>query len=298
VWCQPERVSPGTWPYELHPQWLLGPDGGDKLLNFGNPEAWQWAVEHFTRLIQDQGIDIYRQDMNIDPVGFWRTNDGPDRQGITEINHVNGYLAYLDAPLLRTPGLRIDHFRIDLETLRRAAPLILGIDFEPVGDQCHNYRLSSWLPWHGLCSRIIATYDFRSMMCPAIVSGWDLRRQDLDYSLARRLVHEWEQIAVNYLGDFYPLTPYSLQNDTWMAWQFDRPESGEGIVQAFRRRDNTEKSRTFKLQGLNPQTQYTIMDFDRHTTRTVAGRELAEHGLTIHLSKQPDAAVIAYLKHR
>ena len=37
------------------------------------------------------------------------------------------------------------------------------------------------------------------------------------------------------LGDYYPLTSYSLQPDHWIAWQFNRPETGDGVVQAFRR---------------------------------------------------------------
>ena len=296
LWCQPERASSGTWLYENHPEWLLGDTGADKLLNFGNHEAWQWAVDHFSKLVADEGINIYRQDMNIGPVGFWRANDAKDRQGITEIYHVMGYLSYLDELMRRNPQLRLDHFRIDLETLRRAAPLILGIDFEPVGDQCHNYRLASWIPWHGLCIRVIKSYAFRSMMCPAIVTGWDLRRKDLDYPLARRLVHEWEQVATNYLGDFYPLTPYSLENDVWMAWQFGRPEAGSGMVQAFRRMESPQETTVFKLRGLDERARYTVTYLDSQKSRKMTGRELMEKGLSIRIPKKSNAALVTYNK--
>ena len=296
LWCQPERASPGTWLYENHPEWFLGDNGADKLLNFGNREAWQWTVNHFGKLVAEEGIDIYRQDMNIGPVAFWRDNDAKDRQGITEVNHVMGYFSYLDELMRRNPQLRLDHFRIDLETLRRAAPLILGIDFEPIGDQCHNYRLASWIPWHGLCIRVIEPYAFRSMMCPAIVTGWDLRRKDLDYPLARRLVHDWEQIAANYLGDFYPLTPYSLENTVWMAWQFDRPEAGSGMVQAFRRDEAPEETTVFRLSGVDSESRYIITDCDGGQPRTVTGRELREKGLTIRIENKPGAGVLVYKK--
>jgi len=96
VWFEPERVSPGTWLYTNHPAWLLGRDGEQKLLNLGNEAARQWLTEHVDGLLSSQGIDLYRQDFNIDPLPFWRGNDGPDRQGITEIRHVKGYLAYWD----------------------------------------------------------------------------------------------------------------------------------------------------------------------------------------------------------
>ena len=43
VWFEPERVTPGHWLSENHPEWLLGADGGQKLLNLGNPEALEVA---------------------------------------------------------------------------------------------------------------------------------------------------------------------------------------------------------------------------------------------------------------
>ena len=65
------------------------------MLNLGNQDARNWLTDHVDQLITDKGIDLYRQDFNIDPLGYWRANDAPDRQGITEIRHVEGYLAYL-----------------------------------------------------------------------------------------------------------------------------------------------------------------------------------------------------------
>ena len=42
------------------------------------------------------GIDVYRNDFNIDPLEFWRAADSPDRQGITEIRYVEGHYAMWD----------------------------------------------------------------------------------------------------------------------------------------------------------------------------------------------------------
>lgn len=70
VWFEPERVTPGTWLYEEHPDWLLGKDGEQKLLDLGNPDAWKWLVDHTDQLLTDQGIDLYRQDFNMDPLEY------------------------------------------------------------------------------------------------------------------------------------------------------------------------------------------------------------------------------------
>ncbi len=71
LWFEPERVRAGSWLFTKHPQWLLG-TGGDRLLDLGNPQAHRWLTEYIDRFLTEQGVDLYRQDFNIDPLGFWR----------------------------------------------------------------------------------------------------------------------------------------------------------------------------------------------------------------------------------
>ncbi len=92
VWFEPERVSPGTWLYENHPEWLLRSPGSapNSLLDFGNPEAREWAIEHFSRLIDSQGADVYREDFNMDILGFWNEHDAPADSASREFSDVQG----------------------------------------------------------------------------------------------------------------------------------------------------------------------------------------------------------------
>ncbi len=326
VWFEPERVGDrNSWLARVHPEWLLSkkvksqtaPKGGNfgsgpgSLLNLGNDEARQWLIDHVDRMLREQGIDLYRQDFNMDPLPFWLGADTPGRQGMTENLYVRGYLAYWDALRQRHPNLRIDSCasggrRDDLETLRRAVPLIRSDHlFEPTSQQNHHYSFASWIPYHGAGyvtgqSAIgqhgqpdIHAYAFRSNMSPSLTLCYDMRRTDLDYRLAERLFTQLKQVGPNYLGDFYPLTPYSLANDVWLAWQYHRPETASGVVQAFRRPESGEESRTFKLSGLDAEAAFELENFDGgKETRT--GRELLENGLTITLGNKPAAAVILY----
>ena len=66
-----------------------------------------------------------------------------------------------------------------------------------------------------------------------MVDGCDMRNEGQDFDLLRRTVEQFRQIEPYLLGDYYALTPYSLAKDACMAWQFNRPEMGEGVVQAF-----------------------------------------------------------------
>ena len=301
VWFEPERVHADTWLTNSHPEWVLGGAGGG-LLNLGNPDARRWLTDHVDRLMTDEGIDLYRQDFNMDPLGHWRSADPPDRQGITEIRHVEGYLAYWDELLKRHPGMFIDTCasggrRNDLETLRRAIPL-WRTDYrcEPTGTQCCTYGISLWIPLSGTGAADVDAYIFRSNMTPFTNCLFDVRVPTLDYELLRKLTSQWREIADCYFGDFYPLTEYSTTRDSWMAWQFDRPETGEGCVQAFRRDKCIFEVGRLRLGGLVPDAQYEVCDFDTQTSQRISGKELMARGLLVSIPEQPGSALIRYRK--
>lgn len=302
VWFEPERVTPGTFLYTNNPAWLLGRDGQQKLLNLGDAEARAWLVNHIDHLLTGQGIDLYRQDYNIDPLNYWRGADTADRQGITENHYVTGYLAYWDELLKRHPGMLIDTcasggHRNDLETLRRSLPFLRS-DFiqDAVGNQCHTYGLSFWLPYHGTGTGQRGVYDLRSALaCPHFIACWDVRNRRLDYDLLRKTIGDWRQYAPDYLGDFYPLSPYTTANDAWLAWQFDRPEAGRGVVQVFRREQSYYESARLKLHGLDAKARYSVTDLDKPDAPQVfTGSELMGKGLLVAATNQPAAVVITY----
>jgi len=85
----------------------------------------------------------------------------------------------------------------------------------------------------------------------------------------------------------YPLTPYNLDPAQWIAWQFDQPEAGTGMVQAFRREKNVEAVQTFRLRGLDPAATYDVTNFDANSPEKITGQELLERGLTIEVKDLP-----------
>lgn len=307
VWFEPERATAGSWLALNHPDWLLG----GKLLNMSRPEVREWITNRVDKLIAEQGIDLYRQDFNIQPLNFWRDNDEPNRQGITENFYVQGYLAHLDELRLRHPDMLIDSCasggrRNDLETMRRAVPLLRS-DYSPydgnavsaLGNQGHTYGISSWLPYYGqgaYVTRQDPIYYMRSHMCPAFGMPVDVRGAGVDWDMYRTLVTQWRSAADCMLGDYYPLSPYNLQIDQWIAWQFDRPENGDGIVQAFRRPDSDQASMTFRLQGVEPATKYEVTDLDTRILRTLTGDQLLAKGFVIEIKEKPGSALLKYKK--
>ncbi len=277
LWFEPERVRPGTQLDREHPEWLLSASGTDnRLLNLGRPDCRQWLTDHVSRVISDNGIRVYRQDFNFEPLAHWRENDAPDRQGMNENLHVQGYLQYWDELLARHPGLWIDSCasggrRNDLETMRRAVPLHYtdyGYGNHPVKLSFHHV-LCQWLPYFKEVTlswdlvppaRFDAGVDsfsyhcgFGPMMAPAI----DIARDDYDYPLMRRLVAIWERAAGTMLdGDYYPLAPIHRSPKHWVVRQFDHPETGIGWVQGIRLPACAEGLYLARCRGLDPRATY------------------------------------------
>jgi alpha-galactosidase len=312
LWFEPERVSVGTWLADNRPEWVIGGRAGG-LLDLGNPEAWRWVVDRVDGLVTDNRIDIYRQDFNIDPLLFWRTNDAPDRQGITEIRHVEGYLALWDELRRRHPRMLTDACasggrRNDLETMRRAVPLWRSDHaYDPAASQGMTYGLAAWLPYYGTGTVAKANapdfgggwtpvepYAFWSDTAPSLVSDFDVRVGDLDYAALRTLFGQWRRIGRFYSGDFYPLTPYSLREEDWMAWQFHRTSRGDGMVQAFRRTRCSEATTHLRLRDLDPDRRYRVRELDGASAGRLWGRDLMERGLTVTVPEQPGATVVLY----
>ncbi len=313
LWFEPERVASGTWLAQNHPEWILGGAQGG-LLNLGDNDAREWLTEHVDGLLTSQGIDLYRQDFNMDPLKYWRGADRDDRQGITEIGHIMGYLAYWDELRRRHPDMLIDSCasggrRNDVETMRRSVPLWRSdYAFEAVGHQCMTYGISLWLPYHG--TGTVATrnasyygsgptpvepYAFWSNVAPSLGLGIDVRLHELDYVTLRRLIAAWRTIAPDFYGDFYPLTPWTRDDTAWMAWQFDRPESGEGVVEVFRRPQSFYESARFPLRGLDLAASYTLTELGSGATAKLAGKTLLNDGLPVAISEQPGVAVWRYV---
>ena len=302
VWFEMERVSADTWLSQNHPEWIHGgAEGG--LLKLDEPEVVEWVIDRVDNIISESGIDLYRSDFNIDPLPFWRANDAEDRQGITEIRYIEGYLAYWDELRRRYPGMLIDSCasggrRDDLETMRRAVPILpTDVENDAEAYQCCTYGFGLWLPFfdHTNYERF-DDYYFRSSIAPFLQCNWDVRKDDFDTDSATKGLSQWRNAAEFFFDDFWPLSAYSITKDVWMAWQFNRPCGSAGLIQAFRRPDCPYVSAQYKLQALELDAVYIVSDLDTGKTRQMTGRELMSDGLTVTISDQPGAVLLTYEK--
>jgi len=302
LWFEPERVAEGSWVDQNHPEWLIK-EGAESpfryLLNLGNPEALAWTKKTFQDLITELKLDIFRQDFNMNTTAdMWRSQDAPDRLGMTETLHIMGLYEFWDYLLEKNPNLLLDSCasggrRIDIETLRRSLCVWRSdICWKSDPEQSINQGLSTWIPLTGRGSISTKPYDVHSGL--GSIFGWALNANDPStWAPAGEFSEAFLKIRHLYREDFYPLTPYTRSNEVWVAWQYHDPDTGEGLVQAFRRGGSQQSSQTFNLQGLDTSARY-LVKFPSDNEKQYSGEELANPGLSIHLPEAESSIIITY----
>ena len=308
LWFEPERVAPGTRIDREHHEWVIAPPvGGSGLFRLGDPAARAWLTEYVDTQIGAAQLDRMRWDFNIEPLDFWRRNDPPDRQGITEIRHVEGLYAMWDELRARHPGLVIDNCasggrRIDLETLSRGLPLWHSDQqcsgSRPAADQLQNAGLFRWIPLHG-CGNFgyEPSYAFRSgmsagnILCAGNARG-ALSTADADTAEAvKRTVQAYRRLRPYLLGDFYPLFPHSADESGWFGYQFHRADLDAGAIVLFRRERCPQSSVAVSLHGLSTRQPYRVHTED---AGCAIPEYIREAGLEVRLSSNPASAMLWY----
>ncbi len=302
LWFEPERAYEGTRLDREHPEWLIRlPDRPDRLFNLGDPQARAWLIDRVSSLLKESGVTIYRQDININAAPYWKTLDAPDRIGMAEIRHIEGLYAYWDALLARVPGLMIDNCagggrRLDLETIGRSIPLWRtdSEPCEPNGEQGHTWGLQLYLPCSGTGNNDPDRYSFRSAMSGgAVVVAWDVDKPAFRADLARADLAEYREARPFLSADYYPLTEHSTSDEAWAAFQWNRPETGDGLILAFRRDKAPDSAIRPGLRGLEPGADYEVSFQDYGLTVIKTGRELAA-GLDIKIAEPRGSLLIKY----
>jgi alpha-galactosidase len=304
LWFEPERVAPGTQIAREHPEFVFGGDKGG-LFKLSDPAARRWLSDLLSRRITDFGIDTYRNDFNIDPLGFWREADAPDRQGMTEIQYVEGQYALWDELLAGHPGLSIDNCasggrRIDLESCRRSVPLWHSDTGCSPGhadwNQTQIAGLSLYVPLFGACAWTPEAYDLRSAATAGLICQFPVLDEKFSFPAARAALAEVKENQKYWYGDFYPLTPCTLGSSALIAWQLHRSDLNAGIALAFRHSECPYPVLQAGLHGLNPQASYVVDILEEarpRQQRMLTGRQLMNN-FEMRMSKRGTSLLVRY----
>lgn len=309
LWFDPEGVNGQSLIAKEHPQWVLhqpqeGKWGG--IFRFSDPAAEKWMTDLLVDRIRDWEVDIYRMDRNTNPLPFWRYADAPDRQGITEIRQIEGLYAEWDELLRRFPHLEIDNANWrdtgpDIEAMKRTlgsltrAEVTNGGVPHPEVDQAHTAELSMWIPFDANILNGADAYNFRSTATTGVAIGLDLQSPYVPIDELRKAITELKMLRPYWLGDYYPLTPINIRQDTWCGWQFNRPDLNAGFAMFFRRPKSAQVSYEAVLQGIDPKSSYDVSfaeTYDVSSRRVMTGSQLSH--LRVDIKRAPASLLVRY----
>lgn len=335
LWFEPVRAFEGTDLNKLYnhdkTKIIAFPNVAKVLANIGDPEVWQYQFDHICQIIEENGVDIYRQDFNIDPYDYLKTLETPDRIGIPQIRFVEGMYRLWDALLEKYPGLIIDNCAsggrlLDVETCMRALPLLrsdMCCRPSPLAMQNELLGLSRYLPYHQGGSWDQSPYFMRSSFTTGIGTNFafltgiidpekeatSIRYVTYPSHLASQVkyIGEFDPESVDaamedvlrlrpyWGGDFTPLTPPSDSREALIAYTLRLPEEDRGVVAVFRREEAADTF-VIKLPDISPERQYVLTVTDEALAEsriTVTGKALQE-GFPVKIKEAPGSLLVFY----
>ena len=309
LWFEPERAKLSSPVVSEHPEYFLSDEGSNKLVNLGNPEAYEYITSTVFKMIDRIGIDCYRQDFNFRPLPFWRANDPEHRRGMTEILHINALYRFFDEMLERFPNLIIDNCasggrRLDMELMKRSFPLWRSdaqcpADPTPEFTQVNNVNFSRWLPYTGTgCGRLYDDYLMRSSYASGMGSNFGFSKHDVFYdeewklAWIKKRIEELHSVRKYFAGDLYMLTAPTVDNTAWCASQWHLSDTDEGMIQIFKRSESPYIEASFALSGIDDEKLYEVKDLDGDST-LISGAEL-KRGFSVTISERRVAKIYIY----
>ena len=305
LWFEPERCVVNLPPIKEHPEWFTVIEGNG-VIDYGNPDAWQYVYDTLCHLIDTLKLGCYRQDFNTDIINFWRKDRTPEEASLKELQHINGLYRLWDALLERYPHLLIDNCasggrRFDLETVKRAIPFFrsdyqCNFNANPEVLQAHNSGIACYLPYNGCTNKDKSdVYGMRS----SYSSSWGgsfynavfQTMEETDFHQVRQIVEEYRSIRRYFHEDFYNHGSGSLDDTAWAIWQYHDPDDQSGIVMAFRRGSSPFDQVQLQLCGLT-EGDYRFTDLDSKQ-ETIGGSRIQ-----ICLPEKRSSCILRYARNR
>ena len=130
-----------------------------------------------------------------------------------------------------------------------------------------------------------------------MVINWDINSREHSQPELQKYFSLFKQLRPYYYGDYYPLTSTDqmTSDNVWLAYQQNRPDNGDGIIMAFRRKNCVNESITVKLRGIDPKLSYELTDEDTRLKTEVSGEQLI-NGYKLILKDTPGSLLIWYKK--
>ena len=297
VWFEPERVTDPDSLVRRHgykKEWAIDRGNPGAISNnIGDPDCLRWTTDRICSMLRENGVEIYREDNNIDPGPLWQYLDeqeeekeGSPRSGITEckivINHYKMWDDIIDCTLSFGGCGFVDSCasgggRNDLESLRRGVP-VLRSDSDRTTTAIRlsmTTAFNKWIPYCGANTREKTNeigvsgntdrYIWRASYLPILnIDSQYVYSPDQNFDMLRFGLNEWKGLNRYLTKEFYVLTPWHTRTDRtgFTAYSFFDPDDETGILLAFRMEDCAEEELTVALPYIPEGETWELTDAD------------------------------------
>ena len=295
VWFEPERVTMldalcRNCGYRR--EWAASPANKAKVVYsyLGNPDCLRWTLGRIVKMMDENAVDMYREDSISVPSGAWAVLDertekatGLRRRGISENRGIQGHYALWDGIIAhcRSKGKcpYVDSCsggggRNDLESMRRGFPMMRSdADRTTTGIRLSmSWGFNKWIPYHGSSvketkgqverpKQVPDDYVNRASLLPVYNSHMPFSQgASLDFDRYRRNVAEWEGVRDLLLKDYYTLTPWHGRKDLtgWTVFAYHDPETDDALILGFRQEECAEDTCTVTLPFVKDPAKRTL----------------------------------------
>lgn len=325
VWFEPDRVTDLNSMVNRHGykrEWVLTLGNGVYLNNLGDPDCLDWTVNRIIAFMEQNDVDLYREDYNFDACWYWNIGDGyqgKNRKGISENLNLQGHYELFDRVIAWCAAngkcTYIDSCasgggRNDLETLRRSVPFLRS-DSDRTSIELRlafTTRLARWLPYSGAVAKetsgdqiAVGSTDIYVMRATYIQhmtysAKWS-HDESLKWDEILQSMREWDEVKQYFYNDFYVLTPQRSVSDrvNWTAYMYFDEQKDSGVLQAFRLPDCPDATYSVNVKGVNPDRYYSVRDLDGvNSVARVKGSDLMA-GFTV-TAADPRTALVMFIE--
>lgn len=296
-------------------------------IDIGYPPAKVWCARELERLVKDFHLDMLEHDGYLVAEGCTRTDHphvscdssplGPEPwlEGpcSTDVSY-HATLAYYDLyEKLRSqhPGLLLEACNdggrmVDFGTAAHTDYFSITDTYDPVSNRRAFYDASHVLP-----APMLECYVERYPAKQLANFVYALRSGMMGWCTIMQDTTSWtpeQHVAAKQAFDLYKSKLRPLIREAylyhisprpdgvhWDGLEYFQPNSGQGVLYAFRGSTPEEKEHTYLLKGLLPTRLYTVHCED-HTSpdRTATGKDLMDSGLTVALTL-PESSELVFI---
>ena len=329
LWFEPERITnleAMVKNFGYKPEWASNPNESWITSYIGNPDCFKWTLDRITGIMEACGIDLYREDNNIDHINKWaylerreEAATGLPRRGMIENRQIQAHYALWDAVIdfCRRTGkcTFLDSCasgggRNDIEGMKRGFPILRSDYDRGTVDMrlSQSSEFCKWIPFHGastkdtpdMLTKMLVppdTYITRASLLPVMNYNAPVSHDpSFDFDAFRESISLWKSCNHLLTKDFYHLTEWHGPTDTegWTAFAYYDPETGEGILTAFRQQTCISGAYVVKLPFAQNGVQYSVKDDDSGKEWRLNGDEML-NGLTLTLP-EPRSSLLWRIK--